>query len=126
MAIESTQTCISFTAEVDLSSWQYKPVKIGSANMTVDKADADNDPTIGILQNKPVAGQPAEVCVAGISKAIAGAALSTPGALVECEVTTGGMIAAASGGFAIGRVVQTAADTEVCSILVSPTYIATA
>lgn len=125
MATESTQVCVTYLASVDLSSWQYKAVKFTTTDRTVDKADADNDPSIGILQNKPTAGQAATVCIAGESKAVFGATL-TAGAVVECQVTSGEMIANAAGGFGLGWVVEGAGDGEIGTILVNPSVEATA
>lgn len=126
MATESTQVCVTFVAGADLSSWQYKPVKFTSGtDRTVEAADADNDPSIGILQNKPTSGQAATVCIYGMSKAHFGATL-TAGAIVECQATSGEVIANAAGGFGIGWVIEGAADGEIGTILVQPSYVATA
>ena len=124
MATDNTKTCISFTAATDLSAWQHKPVKV-AGNGTVEAADADNDPSMGILQNDPTAGQAAIVCVAGISKAVFGATLAA-GAIVENQATSGELIANTTGGYAIGIVIRGAGDGETGSILVIPSCEATA
>ena len=58
------------TAQVDLSAWQFLPVKIGTTG-TVDKADATADIPFGILQNDPAAGEAAIVATSGRSKVYA-------------------------------------------------------
>lgn len=125
MATESNQVCLSFVASVDLSSWQYKPVMLTATDRNVDKADADNDPSIGILQNAPTSGQAATVCVFGESKAYFGATL-TAGDVVECQVTSGELIANTTGGFGLGWVTEGAGDGEIGTVFVMPSVEATA
>jgi hypothetical protein len=75
MAIEGNQTLLhSFEAAADLSAKQYYFVKLTSAGK-VDVCAAVTDVPIGVLQNKPVAGQAATVLIIGISKVIADVAL---------------------------------------------------
>jgi len=54
-------------AGADLSSSQYKFVKLNTSGQIVAIA-ADTDNPVGILQNAPTSGQPAEVMCNGISK----------------------------------------------------------
>lgn len=56
----------TFIAENDLSALQYCPVEITAANQ-VDVCDAATDLAIGILQNKPKAGEAAVVRLMGLS-----------------------------------------------------------
>lgn len=53
----------------DLSSSQYKAVKMSSTAGSVKVCSATTDIGIGVLQNKPKDGQPAEVAFFGICKA---------------------------------------------------------
>jgi hypothetical protein len=78
----------SFVSTNDLSSYQYYGVKL-SADRTVILPTADTDIPIGILQNKPTAGQMAEVMVIG----------RTPVKIAEA-LTAGQEIRIASGGLA--------------------------
>lgn len=64
-----------FTASADLSTHQYKFVKI-SGVQTVTVCAAATDRPIGVLQNAPASGQAAEICVVGISKVSSDAALA--------------------------------------------------
>jgi len=126
MATHEALTTVTLVATADLSSWQYKAVKLTSGtNRGCEPADADNDPSIGILQNAPASGEAAQVAIGGISKAKFGATLAV-GAAVECQATSGEMIANTTGGYAIGLVVEAAADGETGSILVIPSAEATA
>lgn len=71
----------SYTAENDLSSTgQFLCVELSAANQ-VDVCDAATDIAIGILQNKPAAGQAATVRLLGRSKAVLGGTV-TAGAAV--------------------------------------------
>lgn len=83
-------------ASVDLSGSQYKAVRV-----TGDLAD-DNAEAYGILQNKPLSGEAATVCVCGVPKGVAG---DTIAAGVSVGVTNSGfIITAVSGtGVSIGK-----------------------
>lgn len=78
MAYENNQVCISVPASTDLSSYQYKAVK-----MTTDKeiiycssTNAGVDLPIGILQNDPTEDEAGNVCVFGVTKVYLAAATS--------------------------------------------------
>lgn len=69
-------------ANADLSAKQYYGVKVVSGG--IDVVSAAGGVAVGILQNKPVSGEAAEVTVLGVSKAIGSGALSK-GALVAFD-----------------------------------------
>lgn len=76
MAFEAVQhKAPGLSAGADLSSHQYKFVKISAAN-TVILCAAVTDHPYGVLQNSPVQGQAAEVCCHGLTKVIANQAIS--------------------------------------------------
>lgn len=81
MAYEASQPLkISLTAGADLSSSQYRLVKLdGSGNAVV--CSGVTDIPVGVLQNKPTSGGAAEIVVVGVSKVNTDAALSI-GALI--------------------------------------------
>ncbi len=63
---------LSFTAAVNLSSYQYHAVTPGSVVGEVTSATGASNPApFGILQNAPSAGQEAAVRVYGVSKIFA-------------------------------------------------------
>lgn len=64
-----------WTASADLSGKQFYFVKMSGAN-TVTVCAAATDIPVGVLQNKPTAGQAAEVMSIGVSKVSSDAALS--------------------------------------------------
>lgn len=75
MAIESTGLDLSVvTANADLSASQFCGVIVATNDFGVSLATVGTAPILGILQNKPTAGQAADVRFSGVSKAIAGAA----------------------------------------------------
>lgn len=77
------------TAAADLSASQFYAVKITAAR-AVNLASTGGEPIYGILQNKPTSGQAADVGLFGITKAVAGAAI-TAGAYLMTD-TSGRLI----------------------------------
>ena len=75
MATQESLTCITLEAGADLSSDQYKLVKLSAANTIVLCSNATDAP-VGVLQNKPASGQAATVCISGASKLLAGGTIS--------------------------------------------------
>lgn len=69
-------------ANADLSSSQYLGMKVVAGG--IDLMSTAGGVAIGILQNKPVSGEAAEVTVLGVSKAVGGATLSK-GAIVAFD-----------------------------------------
>jgi len=95
MSTENRLLTLSFLAGADLSALQYTAVKPSTAAaLTVLGATTNTDIVLGILQNKPTSGQPAEIAFGGQSKAIAGGTI-TQGDLLT--VTTGGALITATG-----------------------------
>jgi hypothetical protein len=76
MAYKASQPLkITLEAAADLSAKQYYFVKIDS-NGKAAAVTAITDVPIGVLQNKPTAGQAAEIVVVGVSKVSSDAALN--------------------------------------------------
>jgi len=69
---------ITLVAGGDLSSSQYKFVKLNSSGQAVAVAAATDAP-IGVLQNTPLAGQEAEVVVTGGTKLLLGGTVAAAG-----------------------------------------------
>jgi hypothetical protein len=67
MAYEGPQVKVSLIAGESLTAKQYYFVKLSAANTVICCAGATDVP-IGVLQNKPAAGEAAEVCISGITK----------------------------------------------------------
>lgn len=79
---------------------QYRIVSV-AANSSVAAATASTDAVVGVCQNAPAAGDGARVCVGGVTKLEAGAA-----------VTAGSLIIAVAGGRGSMKVL-TAADSYI-------------
>lgn len=75
MATEVPGYSVSVPAGADLSTSQYKFVKLNTSGQAIAIA-AITDTPLGILQNKPLSGEMATVLVYGISKAQADVALT--------------------------------------------------
>lgn len=92
MSFGSNGTDISLVAAADQSAAQYKFGSVDS-NGAFAIATAAGQSVIGALQNNPGSGQAATIRVGGVSKAIAGGAI-TAGALLK--VDSQGRVVAAS------------------------------
>lgn len=101
------------TAAADLSALQYTAVDVTAAG-AVNSATAAQE-IVGILQNDPTSGQSAEVMVSGISKVVAGGAISA-GAM--CEVGAGGKLVTIAAGVAVAKALTAAAgDGDLITVL---------
>lgn len=113
----------SSTASLDgpNGSGQFLVVKYtGTGNApTVTVCSANTDKAIGILQNDPVSGGVADVCIGGVSKAVAGASITLGVPLMSD--TSGRVIAQSSTNPVIGYALnQATAANQVISIQVAP------
>lgn len=108
----------AFKANADLSAKQFYIVKLVSAE-TVDVCSAANDKPIGILQNKPKAGEAAIVRVLGVSRVVADGALAVD---ANYGTSADGQAVAktASGDLILGRVLEgTSAAGELATVTVN-------
>lgn len=80
---------VSLVAGGDLSSSQYKFVKLNSSGQVIAVAAATDRP-IGVLQNNPASGGVAEVLVSGGTKLVLGGSV-TEGAIVSPSSTGAGV-----------------------------------
>jgi hypothetical protein len=132
MAYEIPVLDITLTAAADLSAKQFHAVKVDSNGAAALAGAGEN--VIGVLQNKPASGQAASVRVYGITKLVAGAAI-TKGAVVAADASAKGKAASASvvntsdagaasdpviGSYAFGIALEAAsADLEVIAVLLT-------
>jgi len=119
MAYSENQATISLTAAADLSGKQFRFVSVDSSGKAA--APSDGDKAIGVLQNKPAAGQAATICISGVSQVNASAAIAA-GAAVTCDGTSGNEgdgKTAVSADYRLGIALTAAsAADEVISVLV--------
>jgi hypothetical protein len=74
MATYREALVVSFVAGADLRNFPFAPVRLDAAGRAV--LAGANERAIGILQNKPNAGEAASVMLYGISKAVAAGPIS--------------------------------------------------
>jgi hypothetical protein len=117
MAFEQGLQTISMPVNADMSAKQYFIMKASAGKAAV--AGAGQQP-IGILQDDPAAdGRAGCIGIDGISKVVAGAAISA-GAYVASDAN-GKAVTAASGDIAVGIAVTAAsADGDVISVQLMP------
>lgn len=112
----------TFPANADLSAKQFYFVALLSTGK-VDVADNGTAGAIGILQNKPTAGQAADVVILGRTKAVFGASIN-PGLYIGPGATgkvTAYTPAAGSGGpFVLGVCeIDGGADTQIGTVIIN-------
>ena len=124
MAYEFSNAAVkkTFTAGADLSTAQYKFVKIDPADGEVVVCAATTDRPIGVLQNDPAAGEAAEVTIVGGTKLRAGGSASAGEPLFTSASATGVTAAiggAASAFYIAGAFIENAAAGEIVSVVVN-------
>jgi hypothetical protein len=98
-------------------SGQFLCVNISAARTVAVQTSAGGD-VYGILQNTPAAGQAADVGLLGVSKAVAGAAISA-GVLLQCD--TNGRVVTYTSGAVVGRAIEAAtAANQIITIALLP------
>lgn len=110
--------CITLEAGADLSALQFTAIGLGVDKLAAS-AVAATAPIVGILQNKPTAGQAAAVAVSGVAKAKAGGAWSSGDSLTA---TTGGVLIATTTNnhHIVGVALEDAATNDIAQVLVRP------
>lgn len=117
MSYEEKLGAISLEANGDQSGNQYKFMVLGADGISLQTTAGGI--TVGVLQTKPTAGQIGEVAVAGVTKVLAGAAVSR-GANVQSDAT-GRAIAAATADYSQGIALEAAtAAGQVIAMLLRP------
>jgi len=118
MAVEQALKVISLLASADLSSYQYRFMKVDSNGKAA--LCGDGQWGIGVLQNDPAAAdRAASIAVAGASKVEAGGTVTAGGAVASDA--NGRAVDAASGDYILGMALESAtAAGQVVSVLLSP------
>jgi hypothetical protein len=106
------------TAAADLSASQFLAVKI-TASRAVNLASSGGEAIYGILQNTPTSGLAADVGILGVTKAIAGAAV-TAGDYLMTD-TSARVITATSTNHRIGQSLETCTTAgQIITIALGP------
>lgn len=120
MAIEQPGFSVGFcTAAADYSTTgQFLLVDV-SADGVVTKGSVSGQACLGILQDKPISGQVANVMVTGVSKLVAGTGDLAAGDLFMCH-TDGTGVTAAGVTRSLGMVLIGASAGELATVLLAP------
>lgn len=115
MAYENPDFVYTLEASGDLSASQFHALEVDSNGQAI-VCNSAGVQIAGVLQNKPTAaGMAATVCASGITKVIAGAAV-TAGA--ELEVNASGRLITATTGDVVAIALEDAAgDGSIMSVL---------
>jgi hypothetical protein len=114
MATEQVLMCDNKLAGADLSTAQYKIVKLSGANAVL--ASAAGELAYGVLQNAPVAGDAAGIAIGGRTKIQLGATLA---AGAKFSTSAAGLaIAAISTHQVLGTIVEGGASGEIGSAVI--------
>lgn len=109
-----------FKAENDLSAKQFYFVELGTNAGEVDVCDGATDRVVGVLQNKPEAGEAAAVMMYGIAKVVASAAI-TKGATVGTTNAGKAVAKTADADLVAGIALTTVTtDGELVQVLLTP------
>lgn len=109
----------SFVSTNDLSLKQYFIVKADTANdQSVVLGAAATDPIVGVLQNKPKAGQGALVRFIGTSKVIAGGTI-TRGDKVTSNASGQAITTVTAGNTVVGIALSSAVVGDIVEILLA-------
>jgi hypothetical protein len=96
-------------AENDLNTFQYCFVELSGADQ-VDLVDATTDIVFGILQNKPLTNEEADVVISGISKCRAGASITAGNEIITTASGNATGAGSASGSRIVGQAITAAAS----------------
>jgi hypothetical protein len=110
---------ITLVAAADLSSGQYKFVKLDNTGKAVLCSGATDKP-IGVLQNAPISGQEAEVLVAGGTKVVAGGTVSIGNVVGTGASATGVALTVSTDAtkYVVGTALSGAASGEVFTAVI--------
>jgi len=111
---------ITLVAGADLSSAQYKFVKLNASGQAILCA-AVTDKPIGVLQNAPLSGQEAEVTVIGGTKVVLGGSVAE-GAAVGTSAAGAGValtFGTDTTKFVVGQALTEGASAEIITVVVN-------
>lgn len=121
MAYEAAQIKFgNLTAAADLSAKQYHFVKLTSSGVNV--CSAITDVAIGVLQNTPSSGQPAEICIFGVTKVKADGTLAVGDRLGTSTDSQADAIAAGTAitVTVLGQAITAASAGEISTMFLNP------
>lgn len=111
----------TFKAAVDLSAKQFHCLEITAAD-TVNVCNGAGDVVLGILQNKPVAGEACEIPENGIVKGICGGAI-TVGQWVGTDANGQLVAKTTDKDFAYGIALEAGAANRIIAVEIRPCFL---
>jgi hypothetical protein len=102
-------------------SGQYLAVMLTSAGRTVTLASVTGQQIYGILQNKPAAGQAADVGIFGVTKAVAGGTIAAAAPVMASSNGTIVAWTSTSNKAQIGYAIEAAVSGQVFTMFLGPT-----
>lgn len=100
----------------DLSSYQFHPVKVHTDGTVLKSGEGEY--SVGILQNKPVAGEACEIDMDGISKGMIGDTIANAGTKLKAD-TDSRLVAAGSGDHVVAQLlVPSVVDGQLAAVKV--------
>lgn len=113
-----------FKAAADLSAKQFYCVEITAAD-TVNVCNGATDVVVGLLQNKPLSGEAAEVAgePGSIAKGICGGAI-TIGQWVGTDANGQLVAKTTDKDFVLGQALETGAANRIIAVLIRPCFLA--
>jgi len=119
MATSNEQVVDSYVAASDLSDKQFFAVIMDSSGLVAPYTSSIVAP-LGIVQNKPEAGEVARVCLSGTSKIILGETVDE--SAIISPSATGSAVAAATGSYPLGKVTKGGAIDETGTVNLNLSY----
>lgn len=113
MAWEAIQQTISLDAAADLSAKLFYAISTDSSGKAAIATAAKN--CDGFLQNKPTAGQAADVAIFGVTKVQTSGAV-TAGALMEVDAS--GNLKSIASGTAVAKALETCTGAAIITALI--------
>jgi hypothetical protein len=118
----------NLVADVAMTSHQFKCVKMSTTNNTFSLCDTDGEVVLGVLQDKPGAGEAGDIMSLGVTKVVAAETLTagdtwgTDGSGLAKKVE-GTVTGADVGDYSAGVVLEGAAVNELATVTIGvPTY----
>jgi hypothetical protein len=114
------QDTITFTASGDLSGKQFHIMRANGEGTCAQASLSTDLAIIGVLQNKPQNAERATIAVEGVSKVVAGGALTANALITSNSSGRAAAVSSGSSDLVIGRVLEAAgADGEIVPALLS-------
>jgi hypothetical protein len=113
MSTQAGEKCITVEANADLSTKQYYIAKITTGGKAA--LCGDGELGVGIIQNKPAAGEAAVLAISGKVKAVAGGSVTVGGPVASDS--NGKIVNAATGDYVLGTALQAASSGDIFEII---------